>query len=312
MDTVVSDAMPGPLFKRAAEGGFAPRRVLAVFNPAAGRNRRPRFNQIIAALTNHGCDVTVIETTAPGHAESIAREISAENCDVIAAAGGDGTVNEIVNGLRDSAVALGLIPLGTANVLADEIGLARAPEAVARVLASGPIRPIHVGVVNGRRFVMMAGAGFDANVVNGVSLALKKRFGPLAYVWQAAREAFRTDDTRCVVTIDGVDFETASAVACNGRRYGGPFIAAPEASLTDDCFYVVLMPGRGWFHTARYGTALMLGRISKLHDVRVIAGRNLTVRGFDGRPVQADGDIVAHLPAQMAVDPVPVRLVFPT
>ncbi len=158
---------------------------------------------------------------------------------------------------------------------------------------------------------MMAGAGFDANVVNGVSLDLKKRIGPLAYVWQAAREAFRADAARCEVVIDGASYETASVVVCKGRRYGGPFIAAPAASLAEDQFYVVLMPGRGWFHTARYGVALMMGRISKLSDVRLVAGRDVLVRGIEGRPVQADGDIVTYLPARIAVASTPVRLVFP-
>lgn len=306
MDAVVLDAVP-----RAAEGSVALRRILAVFNPAAGRNRRPRFNRIIAALKNQGCAVTVIETTAPGHAETIARDVSTEDFDVIAAAGGDGTVNEIVNGLRGKSIALGLIPLGTANVLADEVGLTRGIDTIARTLGGGDIRPIHVGTVNGRRFVMMAGAGFDANVVDGVSLALKKKLGPLAYVWQAGREAFLGNPARCAVIIDGVTYQTSSAVVCNVRRYGGPFIAAPAASLAEDRFHVVLMPGRGWFHTARYGVALMLGRISRLHDVRLVAGREVQLEGVVGRPVQADGDIVAHLPAQIAVDPEPVRLVFP-
>jgi YegS/Rv2252/BmrU family lipid kinase len=308
MDAVVLDAVPG-----AAQGNISPentaRRVLAVFNPAAGGNRRPRFDKIVAALKREGCAVTVMETTAPGHAETIARDADESAFDVIA--GGDGTVNEIVNGLGTKNIALGIMPLGTANVLADEIGLARSPDIVARTLARGAVKPIHVGAVNGRRFVMMAGAGFDANVVDGVSLALKQKLGPLAYVWQAAREAFKADSTPCEVVIDGVSYETASAVACNGRRYGGPFIAAPDASLADDRFFVVLMPGRGPINTARYGIALMLGRISKLSDVRLVAGREVLVRGIAGRPVQADGDIVAHLPAQMVVDPNPVRLVFP-
>ena len=296
---------------------FAPRRVLAVFNPAAGQNNRPRFERIVGALRATGCTVTVIETKAPGHAESIAGEIT-DDFDIVAAAGGDGTVNEIVNGLRakDSgaggkAAALALIPLGTANVLADEIGLARSPQAVATAIARGPIRPIHIGSVNGRRFVMMAGAGFDANVVAGVSLALKKRLGPLAYVWQAARQAFVADQAACDVIVDGASHSTASVVVCNGRRYGGPFIAAPNASLADDLFHIVLMPGRGAFHVARYGIALMLGRIAKLGDVRLVTGRDVWIRGVPGRPVQADGDIVAVLPAHVVVDPEPIRLVFP-
>jgi diacylglycerol kinase (ATP) len=309
MNVDVSDAA-----SQAAQGSFAHsagvRRILAVFNPAAGRNRRARFDQVIVHLRDLGCRVSVIETNAPGHAEQIARE-AADEFDVIAAAGGDGTVNEIVNGLAGKSLALGIIPLGTANVLADEIGLSRNVGKVARALAFGPIRPIHVGRVNGRRFVMMAGAGFDANVVNGVSLALKKKLGPLAYVWQAAVQGFREDGAACDVTIDGTSHGTVSVVVCNGRRYGGPFVAAPDASLLDDRFHVVLMKRSGWLNTARYGAALILGRISKLSDVRVIPGRDVVVRGVAGRPIQADGDIVAHLPAQIAVDPEPVALIFP-
>jgi len=313
MDAMVANAVP-----RAAQGSFAHgaglRRILAVFNPAAGRNCRDRFDQVVKHLRDFGCFVSVVETTAPGHAEAIAREATANKesaFHVIVAAGGDGTINEIVNGLSGASLALGLMPLGTANVLADEIGLARDPEAVARALARGPIRPIHVGRINGRRFVMMAGAGFDANVVSGVSLALKKLLGPLAYVWQAGVQAFREDGAGCTVTIDGVAYETVSVVACNGRRYGGPFIAAPEASLTDDCFHVVLMQGRGWINTARYGVALVLGKISKLSDVRVVPGRDVQVDGVNGRPVQADGDIIATLPARISVDPEFIGLIFP-
>jgi len=318
MDAMVANAVP-----RTAQGSLARsaglRRILAVFNPAAGRNRRDRFDEIVAHLRELGCFVSVVETEAPGHAEVIARESSADSdskFDVIVAAGGDGTINEIVNGLSSggrsgASLALGLMPLGTANVLADEIGFPRGAKAIARALALGPIHPIHVGRINGRRFVMMAGAGFDANVVHGVSLRLKKVIGPLAYVWQAAVQAFREDHAGCTVTIDGVAYETASVVACNGRRYGGPFIAAPEASLRDDCFHVVLMQGRGWINTARYGVNLILGRIGKLSDVLIVPGRDVVVRGIEGRPVQADGDIVAKLPAHISVDPEPVRLIFP-
>ena len=160
-------------------------------------------------------------------------------------------------------------------------------------------------------FVMMAGAGFDADVVAGVSLALKKKLGPLAYVWQAARQAFRGGAVGCTATIDGVSHKTASAVACNGRLYGGPFIAAPKASLTDGTFEVVLMRGSGPVNIARYGTALMLGIVGKLSDVDIITAREVLVEGVAGRPVQADGDIIATLPARISIDPEPVRLIHP-
>ena len=290
---------------------FAPRRILVIFNPAAGQNRRSRFDAVIAALRVLGCIVTVIETKAPGHAEEIARTVTVDDFDVIAAAGGDGTINEIVNGLPGKAIALGLIPLGTANVLADEIGLARTPDIIARTLASGPVREIYVGRANGRRFCMMAGAGFDANVVHGVSLALKKRVGPLAYAWQAFVQGFRDNYSPCEVTIDGVSHRTTSAVACNGRRYGGPFVAAPKASLADDSFQIVLMKGRGWFSVLRYGLGLMAGKVGAWPDVHILAGRDVTITGEKGQPVQADGDILTSLPLNLAVDPEPVKLIYP-
>lgn len=294
-----------------AAKSMAARRILAVFNPAAGRSRRNRFNDVVEKLKNLGCAVTVIETKAPGHAEKIAQDASSTEFDIIAAAGGDGTINEVVNGLKGKAISLGIIPLGTANVVADEIGLKKNPNKVANALAHGTLKKIRVGVANGRRFVMMAGSGFDANVVDGVSLRLKKKLGPLAYVWQATTQSFKDKCEPCSIVIDGTAHATVSMVACNGRRYGGPFIAAPTASLSDDSFEVVLMKGRGWFSVARYGLGLILGRITMWPDVEVIRGRQLAIENGNGEPVQADGDIITRLPVHISIDPEPVWLVYP-
>lgn len=287
------------------------RRILLIYNPAAGGNRRARFNRIVAVLREASCAPTIVETTGPGHAEALARAASPTDYDVVAACGGDGTINEVINGLAGKDLALGIIPLGTANVLAEEIGLARAPAKIAAALAEGPIRTVHVGRANGRRFTMMAGVGFDAVVVHGVSLKLKKWLGPLAYVWETVRQAAKYGFQPHEVTIDGVTYRPVSMVACKGRRYGGPFIAAPDASLSEDKFHVVLMNGRGWLSVVRYGIALALGRLAARRDVQLVAGREVIVRGSDGQPVQADGDIVATLPLRIALDPDPVRLVYP-
>jgi diacylglycerol kinase (ATP) len=287
------------------------RRILVVFNPAAGRDRRTRLNRILGALRQAAEVVEVIETTAPGHAERIARESNSDKIDLIAAAGGDGTINEIVNGLRGKSIALGLIPLGTANVLADEIGLGRKASRIAMTLAVGELRKVHVGQTNGRRFMMMAGAGFDADVVNSVSLSLKKKFGPLAYVWQTFKHAFSDSYAGCDVVVDGAMFKTTSAVICNGRHYGGPFVAAPAASIRDDLLHVILLKGRGWTSVLRYGAALVLGILPKLGDVEIIAGRDISVTGHGPLPVQADGDIVATLPVRITVDDEQIYLAFP-
>ncbi len=287
------------------------RRILVIFNPAAGTARRARLERVIASLRATACEIDFAETAGPGHAERLARAVSSDAYDVVAACGGDGTVNEVINGLEGKDIALGIVPLGTANVLAEEIGLARTPEKIAEALAYGPIRTVHVGRANGRRFTMMAGVGFDAVVVSRVSLKLKKLLGPLAYVWESVRQSLRYGFHPHDVTIDGVAYRPVSMVACKGRRYGGPFIAAPEASLGEDKFHVVLMHGRGWLSVIRYGLALALGKITSSHDVELVAGREVIVNGRDGQPVQADGDIIATLPLRIALDPHPVRLVYP-
>ena len=300
--------------EKAESAGSSPassRHIIAIFNPAAGRNRRQRFDEIVTLLRKAGCNVTVRVTERPGHAEEIARGAKAGEIDIVAAAGGDGTINEVVNGLRGTGVALGIIPLGTANVVADEIGLKKDPATVARTLAEGLVKPIHVALCNGRRFVMMAGVGFDANVVARVSLALKKVLGPLAYVWTAGVQGFRDPFAACDVIIDGAAYKSVSVVACNGRRYGGPFTAAPDANFADDSFQVVLMKGRGPLSVTRYGAALLVGKVGLWPDVDIITGRDVAIAGTAGQAVQADGDIIAALPVRIQVDPEPVRLVYP-
>ena len=287
------------------------RRVVVVFNPTAGRARRDRLEAVIDHLRSLGCAVDIRQTDAPGHAEDVTRSLENDEVDVVAAAGGDGTVNEVVNGLHGKTIALAVIPLGTANVLADEVGLGRTVTKIAETIAHGGIRPIRVGSANGRRFVMMAGVGFDAEVVDGVRLGLKKVIGPLAYVWEMARQAFTYQFSGCDVEIDGLHHHAVSAIVCNGRSYGGPLTAAPQADLADDCFQVVLFTRTGWFNVLRYGLALVAGRLPYLSDVRIHPGRHVVIRGTTGAPVQADGDILTRLPVDITIDPGLVLMVHP-
>lgn len=286
------------------------RRILIIYNPAAGPFRMRRLGAVTAALRGLA-EVTMVETRFSGHAVEIVREIDPRNFDVIAAAGGDGTVNEIINGLGTKDVAVGVIPLGTANVLAIEIGMTGNATAIAQALGFGPIRPIRVGRVNGRRFIMMAGAGFDAEVVNGVSPRLKRAFGPMAYVLQAVRRGFGQSPPGLDVEVGGESYRAASVVVCKGRHYGGPFVAAPEATLADDRLHIVMLKTAGPLAVMRYGASLLIGALPRLRDVEIVAAQRLTIRGREGRPIQADGDIVASLPAVIEIDPDPVRLVHP-
>jgi YegS/Rv2252/BmrU family lipid kinase len=290
------------------------RRVLVIYNPAAGQWRRRRLQATLRALDEIGCPLTLHETTRPGDAEAKASMLTEDDCDVVVAAGGDGTINEVANGLIGApgpVPPLAIIPLGTANVLAQEIGLRGQPGNVARAIAGGSRMIVHLGKANGRHFIMMAGVGFDAHVVANVDLALKRRTGKVAYVLETAAQALRYGFPLCQVTIDGRRFEACSVVVCNGRHYGGPFVAAPQASLGKPLLDVCLLERGGWARVLRYGAWLVLGRLSRLPDVRIETGSLITIEGVPGLPVQGDGDIIAELPVTIEVSDRTLELIVP-
>ena len=198
----------------------APRKVLVIFNPTAGARRRARLTRILEIMWSLGAAVTLHETKARGDAERTAREASTKVYDVVVAAGGDGTINEVINGLSGRQIPLGIIPLGTANVLAAELDLPTDDVGLARTIALGRTRPVTLGDVNGRRFVMMAGVGFDAHVVASVDAGLKRLIGKSAYVWETLRGFFRYKFRSYRLIVDGKPYEVGSAVFANGHFYG--------------------------------------------------------------------------------------------
>lgn len=296
------------------EDGIRRRRILVIYNPSAGQWRRRRLKATLRDLEALGGELTLHETTRPGDAEATAQGLSAKDYDVVVAAGGDGTINEVANGLIKATgpiPPLAIIPLGTANVLAQEIGLRGQSAVIARAIIEGPRQNVHLGQANGHHFIMMAGVGFDAHVVAHVDLALKRHTGKIAYVLETLIQALRYGFPPCRVTIDGRSFDARSVVICNGRHYGGPFIAAPEASLGTPAFEVCLLERGGWIHALRYGAALVLGRLSTLPDVRILSGRVVRIDGQKDLPVQGDGDIIATLPVDIVVAPETLDLIVP-
>src|SRR5271165_1037935 len=167
--------------------------MLIIFNPVAGRRRVAVLWRVLDMLMHNGVQVEVVETEDAGHATDLAREAARAGRGMVVAAGGDGTVAEVANGLIGSATALGVIPLGTANVLAKEYGLPSSPRAVANMLAYKRVRPLWPGVAKlperDHVFVQMAGFGFDGAVVHGLPPLLKRVIGRGAYVWQCAWES---------------------------------------------------------------------------------------------------------------------------
>jgi diacylglycerol kinase (ATP) len=287
-----------------------------VFNPTAGGRRRMRLERTLELLRESGCQISLQATAARGDAEAIARTFcdTPPTPDLLVVAGGDGTINEAVNGLLSNGSAswpLALVPLGTANVLAAEIGLTTEPAAVARTIAQGVATRAYVGTANGRCFTAMAGVGFDAHVVANVDLRLKRRLGKGAYVLESVRQLFRFRFPRYRVNVDGQSFEAASIIVAKGHFYAGRYVCAPEARLDKSEFHVCLFERGGRWNAVRYAVALAFGRLPKLTDFRIVRGRAVTIEGPVGDPVQGDGDIIAQLPVRIEIAPQPLHIIVP-
>jgi diacylglycerol kinase (ATP) len=286
-----------------------PRRLLVIYNPTAGWRRRRRMALVLEVLRRLGCAVTLRQTAARGDAEAFARAADPAAFDLVVAAGGDGTINEVINGLADSPLPLALLPLGTANVLAAEIGLDAAPRLVAEAIAFRPARPVFLGSANGRRFAMMVGIGFDARVVERLDLRLKRALGKIAYALSALGQLLRYRPRQYQVEIDGRRFTAAAVVVAKGHYYGGRFVVAARARLEEPFLHVAIFERAGRWNLLRYAWALLADRIDRLPDVRVLPATSVTVRGPDGEAVQADGDLVAALPLSVTLAERPLSLV---
>lgn len=265
--------------------------MLVIFNPAAGRRRTQRLWRVLDVMVHNGVKLEIAETLAPGHATQLARDAARSGQRMVVAAGGDGTIAEVAAGLDGSPTPMGIIPLGTANVLAHELGLPFMPQAVAAALAFGRTKALWPGIASSggeaRLFVQMLGTGFDAEVVHRVSLPLKRALGKGAYVLQGMREAVRYRFPRINVTIDGVPTDAGSVIVTKGRYYGGHYTLAPEASPMQPGFTVALFDRAGPLSALACGAALPLGLLRHMPGLRLQRAQEIHLGAHN---TQTDGD----------------------
>ncbi|MDK3017293.1 diacylglycerol/lipid kinase family protein [Pseudodonghicola flavimaris] len=288
-------------------------RFRIIHNARAGgkTKRRERLRAVLARLEAAGHSHEIVTTASAGDAAAFARETTRAMADVLVVAGGDGTVNDALQGIGPGTPPLGLIPLGTANVLAHEIGIGIDPARIAGCLMQGRIQPIHPGEVNGHRFMMMAGVGLDAQVVSDLRRSVKSRFGKAAYLIEVTRTLRRWRCEDICLSVDAAEHRAATLVVSRGKRYGGSFILAPRGDIAAPSFQITLFPtGRPLQVFARF-VAIPLGLLHRLNLVQQVEARGLEIAGPVGDPVQADGDIVAHLPARIRLSPEPIYLCMP-
>lgn len=296
-------------------------RTLFIFNPAA---RSERAAQQRARLAAYSPRADVRLTDGPGDAERLAREAALAGYGTVVAAGGDGTVNEVVNGLLAATAAggscgttLGVLPIGTMNVFAAELGipgnqLRRGLE----ILERGHTRTIDLARANDRFFVQMAGVGFDAQAVSEVDREMKKNLGALSYVIAAARVAARPLPRLVIEAEDGTVREGGFVLVGNGRFYGGPFAVFKEASLEDGKLDVIVC--RTVTHLdllVRYLPGVLMGTHLSLPEIDFFQSSRLRVRPANGEtepvPFEADGELAGHAPVDLSLLPRALRVLAP-
>jgi diacylglycerol kinase (ATP) len=275
--------------------------------------------EAVDTLRHEGTDVQVLPTTGPGTASAIARDCIERGAGLILAAGGDGTINEIVNGMAHSGVPLGILPAGTANVLATEMGINRGMQRAARALTRCVPERVSLGLLRneaepqGRYFLLMAGIGLDAHIVYSLSAPLKARFGKIAY-WIAGFSQLGRRFPEFTVECEGSSFNASLALASRVRNYGGDLEIAPTISLLEDQFEVVLFSGSSSFRYLKYMLGIVARRQHRMSGVTILRTRRLSCSQPETNAavhVQLDGEYAGLLPAEMEIAPAALTLLVP-
>ncbi len=280
-------------------------RVGLVCNPSAGGGKAAAVAaRAQTRLHTHGIDVTVRSTSTPQEASDITQEM-AQDVDVVVAVGGDGTVNEVVNGLAGTNIPLGIVPAGTVNVLALELGIPFDTDRACDVIAAGSALSLDLGTANGRRFTLMLGAGIDAMTVRELDPIAKRRFGRLAFVSTGVLSRIRHPQPDFEVDVDGQSFQATFAVVGNSRFYAGRFGVTTEADPTDGVFDVLVYYGQSLAADALFWMGVPLELHLGHPGVTYVRGAKVTLRPLDADDIvwfQTDGELAGALPATAIIE----------
>ncbi len=286
-------------------------KIRLIANPVSGGDARAQIARAVTWLEAHGASVEVCLTAGRGDARHLAASAARSGAERIVVAGGDGTFNEVVNGLSAGDLPVALLPLGTVNVFALETGIPRQLEAACRLAFEGRPRRISLGGINGERFLLMASAGWDAEAVARLRPALKRRIGRLAYGVSALEALLGKAPPPVQITLaDGSCHQGGGVIVSNARYYAGTFVVTPHASLHAPHLEVCLFKHGG--RLAMLGYALRLARHRPLQPpgVAFFSVASLKISGSAGT-VQVDGDAWGSLPVTLESLPEALAVVLP-
>jgi YegS/Rv2252/BmrU family lipid kinase len=285
------------------------KKVLVILNPAAKSDRARTMSEKIAALSPR---IAVRVTSAAGDAREFARAALEEDFETIIAAGGDGTVNEVANGVAGSDVRFGILPVGTMNVFAAELGipLNNLPAAW-KVIEEGHLRELDLPMANGSCFVQLAGIGLDAEVVGLTTPESKKSLGPVSYLLTLAQVAAVPPPAVVLDPVDSPRREGCFVLVGNGRLYGGPFVLFKNARPDDGLLDVLVFKNQSHWDIVRYFQAVAFGNHADLPDVEYFQTKSMNVHSSSPVPVELDGELADVLPCKFGFSPKKFSVIAP-
>lgn len=290
--------------------------AVVLHNPRAGR--KDNGGAIAAAvdvLRHGGWNVGVESSTGPGNITHLAERAAQDGVDAVLVAGGDGTLNEAVQGLAGSDTALGYLPYGTVNIWAREIGLPLDPARAAHAILDGREERIDLGSANGRAFLLMAGVGLDGEVVRRAQAVEhhKQRFGVLPYVAVGLSTVPLYRGADLELRYDGVirRVQALMLVVGNSRLYAGRFQLTPQAVMNDGWLDVCIVKGKGPLALVRQSLPLLLSRSITRSDVEMLRVRELSVHSDEPLAFQVDGELAGVTPVRISVQPRALRVIVP-
>lgn len=296
------------------------RTAVLIYNPRAGRGgveaRALEVGRFCARLKESGIAVEALATSGPNDASRLAREAArARGVQDVIVNGGDGTINEALQGIVGTNARLGIWPRGTANVLARELGLPFKPERIAEMIVNGLTRRIYVGNATAeasgesRYFFLMAGIGLDASVVRGVRPDLKRRVGKAAYWYSGLHHLLGWQPISFNVEVDGHTYPATFAAIGKAAHYGGNLSVTPRARMDEPLFEICLIDSHSRLrflrllsHTMRAG-----GVADGTRHVRFLRTAHARATGNVG--VQVDGELISQLPMTFEVMPTPIEVI---
>ena len=283
--------------------------TVVIFNPAAGNEQANYWQERVESIAR--CCL-VRTTSSSGEAEVFARQAVEEGFEKIVAAGGDGTANQVVNGLAGSKIALGLLPIGTVNVFATELGLpSHNLELCWDVIQDNNMRLVDLPSANGKYFVQLAGVGLDAQVVKETSLAFKRSFGPLSYLISAAQIAARQPPKLSIESEDASVKEGSFVLIGNGRLYGGPFPFFKHALINDGLIDVVVFKRLGYLEIIKYLQDVVFSSHIRVPEIEYFQTRHLGITSEQDVPVELDGELAGNCPVDFQIKEKALRVLAP-